>query len=206
MNKVPKPTIKRLFSYYRCLKYENNDMIPEYICSDKLGEKLGIKSTLLRRDLSFFGQMGQKGKGYKKDKLENRLEEIIGLNKEWEIALIGAGNLGKALLRYDKFREMGLYITEVFDNDLDRIGRKFGGSLVKNVKSISKIIDKKGIKIVIIAIQQEDIEGVLQELKKTNIKAIWNLSSTHIDIGTDILVFREDLCCSLGSFICKINN
>jgi redox-sensing transcriptional repressor len=205
MGKVPEPTIKRLFSYYRCLKYDNNDMIPDYICSDKFGEKLGIKSTLLRRDLSFIGHLGQKGKGYKKDKLEKNLEKIIGLNKEWEIALVGAGNLGKALLRYDKFREMGLYITEVFDNDLDKIGRNLGGCLVKNVKSINKIINKKGIKIVILAIQQDDIEGVLQELRKTNIKAIWNLSSAHIDLGDDIIVIREDLCCSLGSFICKIN-
>src|SRR6056297_687356 len=145
MKKVPEPTIRRLFCYYRCLKNDKSDIISDYICSDTLGEKIGIKPTLLRRDLSFFGHMGRKGKGYNKNKLENRLEEILGLEKEWEIALIGAGNLGKAILSYKQFREMGLYITEIFDNDLDKIGRKVNGYLVKNVRFLKKVLEDKGI-------------------------------------------------------------
>lgn len=205
MEKVPEPTIRRLFCYYRCLKNDKSDIIPEYVCSDALGEKIGIKSTLLRRDLSFFGRMGRKGKGYNRDKLKNRLEEIIGLNKEWEIALVGAGNLGKAILSYNQFREMGLYITEIFDNDLDKIGRKINGYIVKNVKFLNKIIKDKGIKIVIIATTEDDVDGIVHQIQKSDIKAIWNFTSSHIDLGDDILVCKEDLCCSLGSVIYNIN-
>lgn len=205
MKKVPEPTVRRLFCYYRFLKNDKSDIIPEYVCSDTLGEKIGIKPTLFRRDLSFFGHMGRKGKGYNKNKLKNRLEEIIGLNKEWEIALIGAGNLGKAILRYNQFREMGLYITEMFDNDLDKIGRKVNGYLVKNVKFIKQVLQEKGIKIVIIATSEDDVEGIVHQLKKTNIEAIWNFTTAHIDLGDDVIVVKEDLCCSLGSIIYNIN-
>jgi redox-sensing transcriptional repressor len=206
MKKVPEPTVKRLFYYYRCLKECESNMSCEYICSDLLGEKTGIKSNLLRRDLSFFGHMGRKGKGYNISKLKNNLENIIGLNNQWNIALIGAGNLGTALIRYNKFRKMGLNIIEVFDNDLDKIGRKIDGYIVKNAKFINKVINDQNIKIVIIAINDNDIENVINQIEKTNIKAVWNLSSSHINLGNEVVVIKGDLCCSLGSLIYNINN
>src|SRR6056297_1651068 len=137
MRKVPEPTIRRLFCYYRCLKNNKADIIPEFVCSDALGEKIGIKSTLLRRDLSFFGHMGQKGKGYNQEQLKQRLEGILGLDRKWEMVLIGAGNLGKALLKYGQFKKMGFYITEIFDNDLDKIGRRIDEKTVKNVRFLN---------------------------------------------------------------------
>ncbi|MGM0445758.1 MAG: redox-sensing transcriptional repressor Rex [Bacillota bacterium] len=206
MRKVPEPTVKRLFHYYRCLQECEDNMSCEYICSDLLGEKTGIKSNLLRRDLSFFGHMGRKGKGYNISKLKNNLENIIGLNNEWNIALIGAGNLGTALIRYNKFRKMGLNIIEIFDNDLDKIGRKIAGYIVKNSKFIQKTINKREIKIVIIAINDNDIDNILHQIKDTDIKAVWNLTSSHINLGNEVVVVKGDLCCSLGSLIYNINN
>ncbi len=206
MRKVPEPTVKRLFHYYRCLKECEDNMSCEYICSDLLGEKTGIKSNLLRRDLSFFGHMGRKGKGYNISQLKNNLENIIGLNNQWNIALIGAGNLGTALIRYNKFRKMGLNIIEVFDNDLDKIGRKIDGYIVKNAKFIRKIINDKDIKIVIVAISDNEMDNVLNQIENTSVKAVWNLSSSHINLGDNVVVVKGDLCCSLGSLIYNINN
>ncbi len=205
MKKVPEPTIRRLLNYYRCLQNGDNNLEDEYICSEALGEKAGIKSTLLRRDLSFFGHMGRKGKGYNKENLKNSLEEIIGMNQRWEIALVGAGNIGKALLRYQKFKEMGLYITEIFDNDLDKIGRRISGYIVKNVKFLKETLDDKGIQIVIIATNEEDVSDVAHQLKKTDVKAVWNLSSGQIDLGQEVVIINEDLCCSIGCLIYKLN-
>lgn len=206
MNKVPDPTIKRLFYYYRSLKGEQIKSNSRFICSDLLGEKIGIKSTLLRRDLSYFGQMGQKGKGYDREILKNRLKDIIGLKQQWDIVLLGAGNLGKALVKYDQFRKMGLNIIEVFDNDLDKIGRKINGYLVKNVRFLEETIKERNIEIIILAINEEDVEGVADRIKKLDIKAVWNLSPIHLDLGNDIIEIKEDLCCSLGSLIYNINS
>ncbi len=205
MKKVPEATIRRLFYYYRCLK--NNDLDSnKYICSEVLGNKIGIKSTLLRRDLSFFGHMGQKGKGYHKDELKNKLEKIIGIDQQRQIALIGAGNVGKALIKYKKFRELGLYITEVFDNDLDKIGRRVGDNIVKNVKFLKETLEKNNIKIVILAIDEEEINEINNQLKEANIKAVWNLSSVSLELGENVIIIKEDLCCSLGSLIYNVNS
>lgn len=205
MKKVPEPTIRRLFYYYRCLNNNKSDIIPEFVCSDTLGEKIGIKSTLLRRDLSFFGHMGRKGKGYNQKKLKNKLEKILGLDKQWNMALIGAGNLGKALLKYGQFKEMGFYITEIFDNDLDKIGRRIDGKIVKNVRFFEDVAAEKNIKIVIIATDEKDIEGAVSQLKKTDIKAVWNFTSTHLDLENEAIIVKEDLCCSLGCLIYNLN-
>ena len=204
MKKVPEATIRRLFYYYRCLKNDDSES-PKYICSDVLGNKTGIKSTLLRRDLSFFGHMGHKGKGYHKEELQDKLEKIMGIDQQHEIALIGAGNVGKALIKYEKFRELGLYITEVFDNDLDKIGRRIGGYIVKNVKYLKETLEQNNIKIVILAIDEEEIEEIINQLQEADIKAIWNLSSAQLDFGKDVIIIKEDLCCSLGSLIYNIN-
>lgn len=205
MKKVPEATIRRLFYYYRCLKNDDSDS-QKYICSDVLGNKTGIKSTLLRRDLSFFGRMGHKGKGYHKDELKNKLERIMGIDQQHEIALIGAGNVGKALVKYKKFRELGLYITEIFDNDLDKIGRRVGGYIVKNVKFLKETLEQKDIKIVILAIDEEEIDEIINQLLEADIKAVWNLSSAQLDLGENIIIIKEDLCCSLGSLIYKVNS
>ncbi|SRR6056297_602762 len=206
MGKVPEPTIRRLLNYYRCLVNGERESTSKYICSKALGEKAGIKSTLLRRDLSFFGHMGRKGKGYNQKKLKNSLEKIIGLDKRWEIALIGAGNIGKALLRYKKFNEMGFCITEIFDNDLDKIGRRIGSYLVKNVKFLKDTLDDNNIKIVIIATNEDDIQDIAHQLRKTDVKAVWNFSSAHLNLGKNVLVINEDLCCSVGCLIYRLND
>lgn len=205
MKKVPEATIRRLFYYYRCLKNDDSDS-PKYICSDVLGNKTGIKSTLLRRDLSFFGHMGHKGKGYHRDELKNKLEKIMGIDHQHEIALIGAGNVGKALVKYEKFRELGLYITEIFDNDLDKIGRRIEGYIVKNVKFLKETLEQNDIKIVILAIGEEEIDEIINQLQKVDIKALWNLSSAQLNLDKNVVVIKEDLCCSIGSLIYKINN
>jgi len=205
MDKIPEPTIERLFCYYRCLEKEKNSLGQNHICSNLLGEKVGIKPALLRRDLSFLGHMGQKGKGYNRFLLKKALAQFIGLDQSWEIALIGAGNLGKALIKYDQFKEMGLFIKNIFENDLDKIGREIGGYIVQNVKDLKETIENKEIKIVIVATDDKDIKDVTSQLKQTNIRAVWNLSSENLDLGDDIIIIKEDLCCSLGSILCKIN-
>lgn len=205
MEKIPEPTIERLFCYYRCLEKEKNSLKESHICSDLLGEKVGIKPALLRRDLSFLGHVGQKGKGYNRFLLKKILAQFFGLDQSWEIALIGAGNLGKALIKYDKFKEMGLFIRNIFDNDLDKIGREIDGYIVQNVKDLKETIKNQEIKIVILATDDKNVKDVTFQLKQTNIRAVWNLSSGNLDLGDDIIIIKEDLCCSLGSLICKIN-
>jgi redox-sensing transcriptional repressor len=206
MKGVPQPTIHRLVAYYRCLKRlaENGD--ETVICSSKLGEDVGTSSAQVRKDLSYFGEFGCKGVGYDIQELKKCLEKILGLNKTWSVILIGAGNLGRALINYQGFKRMGLDIVEVFDYDLDKIGNRVNYMTVKNIKDLEEVVSQRDIKIAVLAIPVDDAQQVAERLVKVGIKAIWNFAPTPLKLPEDVVVYYEDLASSLVTLVYSLNN
>ncbi|AZO96228.1 redox-sensing transcriptional repressor Rex [Halocella sp. SP3-1] len=204
MKGIPQPTIHRLVAYYRHLKRlaGNNDQT--VICSKKLGHDVGTSSAQVRKDLSYFGEFGCKGVGYDIHGLKKSLEVILGLNRSWPVVLIGAGNLGRALINYQEFKKMRLEIVEVFDYDLDKIGNNVGNLVVKNVKNLDSIISR-GIQIGILAVPVEEAQGVAERLVKVGIKAIWNFAPTPLNLPPDVIIYHEDLSSSLVGLVFYIN-
>lgn len=122
--KVPKPTIRRLGLYYRCLsRYKEEGA--NFVSSQDIAERLNIKSSQVRKDLSYFGEFGKRGLGYDVKKLLSEIAHIIGVNKEWNVAIVGAGNLGSALANYPGLSKHRFKIVALFDNDKEKLGRKW---------------------------------------------------------------------------------
>lgn len=205
MKGVPQPTLQRLVVYYRYLKKLAEMDEEKVVCSKKMGEDVGTSSAQVRKDLSYFGEFGCKGVGYEVSTLMRCLERILGVNKRWKVVLVGAGNLGRALVNYQGFNRLGIEIVEAFDNDLDKIGNRVGKLAVKNDKEMELIIRKNNIKLAILAVPGEEAQQVARRLVAAGIRAIWNFAPELLRLPADIHVYDENLATSLVTLIYKLN-
>jgi redox-sensing transcriptional repressor len=198
-NYIPKATIERLPLYYRCLdrlsSYEDIDVIS----SKELGGKLGIPSTQVRKDLSYYGEFGRRGVGYDVDGLKRSIARILGINKLWSAALVGAGNLGTALVNYGRFSSMGLKITNVFDADPGKIGNKLGDIIVQSMKEIKETVKNDNINIGIVTVPASEAQKVTEELVEAGIRSIWNFSPIRLIVPEEVMVRNEDLSVGIAS-------
>lgn len=206
MKGVPQPTIQRLVSYYRYLKKLVELDEEKVICSQKLGAAVGTSSAQVRKDLSYFGEFGCKGVGYDIFSLKNSLEKILGLNEGWSAILVGAGNLGRALVNYQGFKKMGLNIVGVFDCDLNKIGNKVGDLVVKSDREIAAVVDKEEAKIAILAIPDSEAQEVAEQLVDAGVKAIWNFAPVPLQLSDGVIVYYEDLASSIVTLIYRLND
>ncbi|MFW5972215.1 MAG: redox-sensing transcriptional repressor Rex [Bacillota bacterium] len=198
---IPKATVERLPLYYRCLDRMSNFEEVDVVSSKELGGKLGIPSTQVRKDLSYYGEFGRRGVGYDVNTLRKSIAKILGVNKIWPAVLVGAGNLGRALVNYEGFNKMGLEITNVLDNDLDKIGNKVGNIPVDSVKDMEQIVNERNIKIGIVAVPARAAQMVAEEMVFVGIKSIWNFAPTRLLVPEGILVRNEDLAVGIASLI-----
>jgi len=198
---IPAATIERLPLYYRCLDklatFEETDVVS----SKDLGGKLGIPSTQVRKDLSYYGEFGRRGVGYNVKELKRSIGKILGVDKKWPAVLIGAGNLGRALINYAGFGKMGLEITDIFDNDLNKIGNRVGPIKVKSVNKLEEIIKEKDVNLAIVTVPADPAQEVVDNLIDYGIKAIWNFSPTRLYVPDDVFVRNEDLAVGIVSLI-----
>ena len=198
---IPAATIERLPLYYRCLDklatFEETDVVS----SKDLGGKLGIPSTQVRKDLSYYGEFGRRGVGYNVKELKRSIGKILGVDKKWPAVLVGAGNLGRALINYAGFGKMGLEITDIFDNDLNKIGNRVGPIKVKSVNKLEEIIKEKDVNLAIVTVPADPAQEVVDNLIDYGIKAIWNFSPTRLYVPDDVFVRNEDLAVGIVSLI-----
>lgn len=198
---IPKATIERLPLYYRCLEKLSAYEQDEVVSSRELGERLGIPPTQVRKDLSYYGEFGRRGVGYHVENLKKSLAKILGINKTWPAVLVGAGNLGRALVNYEGFQKMGLQITDVIDSDLDKIGNMVGDITVRSTKDLEDIVKTKQVKIGIIAVPVNAAQDVTDLLIAAGIKSIWNFAPTRLVVPEGIMVRNEDLSVGIVSLI-----
>ncbi|MDI9478348.1 MAG: redox-sensing transcriptional repressor Rex [Halanaerobiaceae bacterium] len=198
---IPKATIERLPLYYRCLEKLSAYEQDEVVSSRELGERLGIPPTQVRKDLSYYGEFGRRGVGYHVEDLKKSLAKILGINKTWPAVLVGAGNLGRALVNYEGFQKMGLQITDVIDSDLDKIGNMVGDITVRSTKDLEDIVKTKQVKIGIIAVPVNAAQDVTDLLIAAGIKSIWNFAPTRLVVPEGIMVRNEDLSVGIVSLI-----
>ncbi len=198
---IPKATIERLPLYYRCLdkldKFEEVDVVS----SKELGGRLGIPPTQVRKDLSYYGEFGRRGVGYNVYDLKKSVGEILGVDRKWQTVLVGAGNLGRALVNYDGFEKMGLDIVGAFDNDLNKIDNRIENLTVRSTKELEEIIKEEDVKVGIIAVPAEAAQNVAEKLIEAGVKAIWNFAPTRLYVPDEVAVRNEDLAVGIVSLI-----
>jgi redox-sensing transcriptional repressor len=155
-----------------------------------LGDRLGISSAQIRKDLSHFGEFGKQGTGYDISFLYDQLRQILKVDGMWEVALVGAGNLGQAIADYGGFAGKGFVITAIFDNEPAKIGSPMGidNIIVQNVNELAETIRKRDIKVGIIATPAQDAQAVARTMVDAGVKAILNYAPITITVPSSVRV------------------
>ncbi|MDP4132440.1 MAG: redox-sensing transcriptional repressor Rex [Bacillota bacterium] len=201
--KVPLVVIRRLPRYYRYLS-DLNDMGIERISSQVLSKKLGFTASQVRQDLNFFGGFGQQGYGYNVKSLRNEISKILGLDKHYKVVVIGAGNLGHAILNYPGFAKRGFKFVGIFDNNPDLIGKKAGNLTVMNIDDLEEFCEKDHPDIGALTIPKESTANMAKKLEAFGFKGLWNFS--HVEITSSLPVETVHLTDSLMTLAYKISS
>ncbi len=185
--KVPDIVVGRLPIYLRALVRMQQDR-KEFTSSHELGQRLGISSAQIRKDLSHFGEFGKQGTGYHVAALSMELQRILNLEKDWQVALVGVGDLGRALAHYGGFAHRGFRITHLFDNNPQKIGQNVGDLKILPADQMAQIIQEKRIKIAMLATPADEAQSIADTLVEAGVKAILNYAPIVISVPKDVRV------------------
>ena len=190
IKKVSQKVIPRLSRYYRIL-YEcvGKDMIS----SKELADITGYTAAQVRKDLANFGQFGCPGKGYAIEGLKGSIRKILGLDRKWNVALIGVGNLGMALLGYRGFKEQGFEIVAAFDSDPGKLGRLINGVEIFHPDKMCRVMGQKKIDIAILTVPRESAQRIAEEALKYGVKAVLNFAPINLRLPEPIKVKNIDM-------------
>ncbi len=193
---IPRKAVYRLSLYYRVLERLQQNSI-ETVSSDALAKATGVKPTQLRKDLTYFGQFGTRGLGYKVASLLSQLGSVLRTTRFQPVILVGAGNLGSALLRYDGFAKEGFEIVAAFDIRPD--ASKAGRSKVPVLPTdeIKKFVPENGVKLAILAVPGVVAQEVTNELVEAGIQAILNFSPLILQVPDHVVVNNVNLAIEL---------
>ncbi len=194
--KVPHIVVERLPLYLRALSTLEEG---SQITSQELGEMLGISSAQIRKDLSYFGGFGKQGTGYQVGYLRQKLREILNVDREWGMVLVGVGDLGHAIARYGGFRKEGFHVVAVFDNDPKRIGKKVGSLEIMDVALLPEVVNQMGLRVGIIAVPANNAQEVATTLVTSGIKAILNYAPVALTVPEAVQVYQIDPLVGLQS-------
>lgn len=188
---IPDIVIGRLPIYLRALTFLTAEG-QEITSSHELGQKLGISSAQIRKDLSHFGEFGKQGTGYNIEYLHQQLQRILQVDREWEVALIGAGDLGQALAHYGGLAARGFHITAIFDNNPAKQGRKLGECVVQDSARMVQALKEKGYKIALLAVPASAAQEVADACVKAGVKALLNYAPITLRVPDDVHVQHID--------------
>ncbi len=190
--KVPEPTVRRLSMYLRYL-HELKAQGKEVISSELLAKKCQINSAQVRKDLSYFGEFGFRGVGYYVDDLINKIKRILGLDKTWNLCIVGVGNLGTAIYLYKDFLKENYKIVAAFDRDpskpMARISEKLGRPVeILPMDLLPRVVKERDISIAILTVPPEEAQKATNDIVASGIKGILNFTPVHLQVPEDVFV------------------
>jgi len=194
--RIPKPTARRLSLYLRELEKLRDARSPS-VSSGQLGAALGLTGAQIRKDLATFGQFGRPGVGYDVDGLCDQLRQILGTDQTWDVAVVGAGKLGRALSAYPKFVDRGFKVVAVFDSSPDVIGADVAGHKVRPVADMTRIIPLRDIKMAILAVPAQFAQEIADRLVAAGIVGILNFAPVRLAVPESVAVSSVDFSRSL---------
>ncbi len=180
-DKIPDIIIGRLPVYLRALQRMSEKGM-KTTSSQELGERVGISAAQIRKDISQFGEFGKQGTGYSIPFLVDKLREILKVHQMWDVALVGAGDMGHALARYQGFVNRGFCIAMIFDNDPSKVGQKIGDFIIEDASKMVERIRETGIKIAMVTVPASAAQGVADKLVQAGVKAILNYAPISINV------------------------
>ena len=202
---ISKAVIKRLPRYYRYLGELMQEGV-ERISSNELSEKMKVTASQIRQDLNNFGGFGQQGYGYNVSILYNEIAKILGIDKQHNLIIIGAGNLGQAIANYANFERRGFIIKGMFDVNPRLIGMTVRGIEIYSIEQLEHFIKDNEVQIAALTIPKERAEEMAEKLVAFGVKAIWNFAHTDLNLPKDVVVENVHLSESLMRLSYKVSN
>jgi redox-sensing transcriptional repressor len=197
--------IKRLPKYHRYLReLLRNDV--DRISSKELGEKIGFTASQIRQDLNCFGDFGQQGYGYNVRELLNEISGILGLTKEYNMIIIGAGNIGQAIANYTNFEKLAFNLVGIFDINPKLIGLKIRDVEVVDIDELEPFLKTTPIDIGVICVSKNSAQMVSEVMVKNGVKGIWNFAPVDLTVPEEVIVENVHLSESLLTLSCLMND
>jgi redox-sensing transcriptional repressor len=193
---IAESTVRRLSLYLRFLEDCKRRGL-ETISSGDLAALGGTTSAQVRKDLSFFGSFGTRGLGYSVNALAHRIREILGLEREWQVIIVGAGKIGAALAQYRGFRERGFRVVGVYDVDPARIGAPLGGTTVKDQREMDGDIARLKPDIALIAVPPEAAQPLVDRVTRAGVRGVLNFAPAPLHAGSHVALRTVDMALEL---------
>jgi len=184
---IPDIVVGRLPHYLRALQHMALEG-RRLTSSQELSEHLGISAAQIRKDLSLFGEFGKQGTGYQIEYLLDQLRQILKVNRVWDIALVGAGDIGSAIARYQGFADRGFRVAIIFDNDSSIVGSLVGSFVVQSSEGMVEAIRTAQVRIAMLAVPAANAQEVADQLVQAGIKSILNYAPISLNVPEDVHV------------------
>lgn len=207
MGKISYATIRRLSRYYRSLGYAEEHQIVT-MSSEELARRIHLTAAQVRKDLSFFGAFGRRGLGYNVADLRMNIGKILGLNRTWNVAIVGAGNIGRALINFKQFKQQGFLIKSIFDNDPSKIGKTLGDVVVRDMADIEEEVKAKEIDIAVISVPAGVAQRVVNSLTDPDVgvSAILNFAPIAISVPEGVHLRNENIAIDIEALSFALTN
>ena len=197
---IPDKVVNRLTLYHFILDDLREE--EQYISSTKIANLLNIDNSQVRKDLKYLDNSGKCRVGYEVKTLKRKIVARLGFKHTKDAFIVGAGNLGSALAKYDSFEDYGLNVLAMFDKDSKKIGTVINGKEVFDISKVGNLALRLGVDIAILTVPKEYAQGTANYLAGAGIKYIWNFTPCVLDVPKDVKVWNENL---IGSFLQFIN-
>lgn len=205
MKRIADSTVRRLSVYLRFLEDSVTRGV-RTISSEELARRGGTTSAQVRKDLSFFGSFGKRGLGYPAPELTASLRDILGLDKEWQVVIIGAGKIGTALAQYHGFRQRGFNIIAVYDADQRKVGSTWDDLVVRDIASLESDVRSQAPDIAVLTVPSDDAQAVAERLVSAGIKAILNFAPVQLQVPAEVTVRNVNMAMELEGLSYALTN
>jgi redox-sensing transcriptional repressor len=205
VKRIADSTVRRLSTYLRYLE-DLDTKGQQTASSDELAHLCGTTSAQVRKDLSFFGSFGKRGLGYPVHELTAHLREILGLEREWKVVIVGAGKIGAALANYRGFRQRGFRIVGVYDNDPNKIGKPWGEAIVHDMADLAADIRREEAPIAVLAIPSDDAQAVVNDLVGAGVRAILSFAPAQITVPPHVSLKSVNMAIELEGLSFALTN
>jgi redox-sensing transcriptional repressor len=205
VKRIAESTVRRLSIYLRFLEeFEGKGLAT--ISSDELARRGGTTSAQVRKDLSFFGSFGKRGLGYSVPELAAAIREILGLQREWRVIIVGAGKIGAALAQYRGFRQRGFQIVAAYDTNPEKIGRTLDGVTVRDMERLETDIAAEKPDIAVIAIPSEGAQETLDRLVRAGMTAVLSFAAAQLHAPPEVTVKTVNMAMELEGLTFALTN
>lgn len=205
MRKIADSAVRRLSLYLRFLEEFDAQGI-DTVSSAALATRGGTTSAQVRKDLSFFGSFGKRGLGYPVPELVARLRDILGLQRTYQVAVVGAGKIGSALAQYQGFRQRGFQVSLVFDSDPAKVGQQWNGVVVRDIKYLERDLGREPVDIAILSTPAAVAPQVAGRLARAGVRAILNFASAKLDLPSGVVVKDVNMALELEALSYALRN